>query len=388
MKNKNYFILFTIIIAMCSCNSKSSSIDYLPCMVEENDDWGFVNAKGEVFCKNAFENKPTEVREGIFFVLEDYAYAMYQFDAKKPKLLMEEIVRFGLMNEGLVPICRMDSHIEIVNSKGKTIFELDKIDGQKVISCAPLFHCGYLIVKTTDKNGEKSYGVVDKSGKVVLSPKYQDIDILGDNLFYAYTYEDGEKQGYFIDSKGKKQTQWKNNLRIEAMSDEYIAAEVDDKYYVYDLKGNEILKCPSKVLGIDQIKNNYIVYVGKKGKYSYENEYGVIDIKGETIIPAKYKKIAIVDNGFVTGRYVDRTYESLLFDKNGELISEIDDFADFVQIDGFGNLGRMNHEGDYILDETFKPIINTEFYEISMSFGNISDYYHEKYFYINNTQDD
>ena len=385
MKNKNYFILFTIIIAMCSCNSKSSSIDYLPCMVEEDDDWGFVNGKGEVFCKNAFENRPTEVREGIFFVLEDYAYAMYQFDAKKPKLLMEDIVRFGLMNEGLVPVCRMDSHIEIVNSKGKTKFKLDKIEGQDIVSCAPLFHCGYLIVQILEKNGEKSYGIVDKSGKVVLSPRYQDIDILGDNLFYVTDYEDGEKRGYFIDNKGKKQAQWNNNLRIETSSNEYIAAALDGNYYVYDLKGNEVLKCPSKVHGISQIKNNYIVFVGKKGKYY--NEYGVMDVKGETIIPAKYNEIFLVNNGILVNKFHDRKVETLILSNNGELISE-NDFTDFASLDGFGNLGRTKHMGDYILDEQFNLINETAFYEIGIYFGNISDYYHEKYFYIANAQDD
>lgn len=83
MKNKLYLILTAFVVIMCSCNSTSSRIDYLPCQVDEDEDWGFVNAKGEVFCRDAFTNQPSEVRDGIFFVKEGQTYSMYQFDEKK-----------------------------------------------------------------------------------------------------------------------------------------------------------------------------------------------------------------------------------------------------------------------------------------------------------------
>lgn len=358
MKNKIYLFLATAALVMCGCNFKSSEIEYLPCMVDKNDDWGFVNAKGEVFCKDAFKDAPTEVRNGVFFVEEDGAYAMYQFDKKKPKLILDGLSHFGQTNEGLVPICKKDSRIEIVDIKGTTKFMLDKIDGQEVIACAPSFKCGLLIVSTMDKEGERYYGVVNESGEVVLSPKYRDLNILDANLFYVLTYEDGESQRFFIDKNGKKQTQWNKEAQIECASDKYIAIERDERYYIYDMKGNEVLKCPAKVQSMESIKNNFFIF------RSEDYEYGVMDMKGEIIVPAKYIQIAIVDNGFIVKRNEDRNLE--LLNKKGELISEIDDLDYALNINGFGNIGVEGRSHFYILDDKFKPLNKIEFHDIDL----------------------
>ena len=358
MKNKLYLILTTVMLVMCSCNFKSSKIEYLPCKVDKNDDWGFVNAKGEVFCKDAFKNAPTEVRNGVFFIQEDGAYAMYQFDKKKPKLILDGLSHFGKTNEGLVPICKKDSRIEIVDVNGTTKFMLDKIDGQEVIACTSSFKSGLLIVSTMDKEGERYYGVVNESGKVILSPKYKDLTILDANLFYVRTDEDGESQRFFIDKNGKKQTQWNKDLQIKCTSDEYIATERDERYYVYDMKGNEVLKCPAKVQSIKDIKNNFFIF------RSEDYEYGVMNIKGEIIVPAKYKQIDIVDNGFIVKRNEDRNQE--LLNREGELISEIDDLDYALNVDGFGNIGVEGRSNYYILDEKFKPLNKIEFHDIEL----------------------
>ena len=370
MKRRIYLVLATVALVICGCNFESSEIEYLPCKVEKNDDWGFVNAKGDIFCKDAFKNAPTEVRNGIFFIQEDDAYAMYQFDKKKPKLILDGISHFGRTNEGLVPICKEDSRIEIVDLNGTTKFMLDKIDGQEVISCAPSFKFGLLIVRTMNKEGERHYGVVNKSGKVVLRPKYKDITILDANLFYVNSYNNGEEQEFFIDKNGKKQTQWNKDTRIECTSDKYIATEHNDRYYVYDKKGNEILKCPSKVKSIEDIRNDFLKFK------SEDYDYGVMDMKGEIIVPAKYAEIAIVDNGFIVKRNEDRNLE--LLDKKGELISEIDDLDYAFNINGFGNVGAEGRSNFYILDDEFRPLNKIEFHDIDI-YDNYS-YIQSEYF--------
>ena len=89
VKNIIYLILTAFIVVMCSCSSKSSRVDYLPCQVDEYDDWSFVNAQGEIFCREWFSECPTEVRDGIFFVEENDAYSMYQFDTSAWKALQK-----------------------------------------------------------------------------------------------------------------------------------------------------------------------------------------------------------------------------------------------------------------------------------------------------------
>ncbi len=370
MKNKLYLILTAFVVLMCSCNSTSSRIDYLPCQVDEDEDWGFVNAKGEVFCRDAFTNQPSEVRDGIFFVKEGQAYSMYQFDEKKPKLLLEDIVDFGCITNGLVPICKNDSRIEIVDTEGSTKFVLDKIDDKEVISCAPAFEYGYLNICILDDEGEKRYGIIDESGNIVISPKYQKFQILGSNLFYVESEEDEEESQFFIDKAEKKQTQWKNGLDIRYISEQYIVASNNDHFCVYDMKGNEVLKCPSKIEYIRQLKNGFLVFSGE----DYDLSDGVMDLKGEVILPAKYEDVTIVDNGFIAEK---ENGDVQLYDTKGNLIAEIKDDIEYLEnVEGFGNL-RMDGRHYYLLDDNFNAVNKVEFDLITTptTYGDVSSEY-------------
>ena len=378
MKNKLYFILIVFAVIMCSCNSTSSRVDYLACQVNEDEDWGFVNAKGEVFCRDAFMNQPSEVREGIFFVKEGQFYSMYQFDAKNPKLLLDGIVNFGRITDGLVPVSKKDSRIEIVDAKGSTKFVLDKIDDQEVISCAPAFEYGYLNICMLDNEGEKRYGIIDMSGKIVIYPKYQQFQILGSNLFYVKSEEDGEDIQFFIDKAEKKQTQWKKDLDIMYTSENNLIALYNDYFWVYNMSGEEVFKCPSKVQVVRQFKNDFIVFSGE----DYDWSDGIMDLKGEIVLPAKFQNVTIVDNGFIAEK---ENGDVQLFDTKGNLVAEIKDDIEYLEnIAGFGNL-KMDGRHYYILDNTFKPVNKIEYDDIitPINYGNISSEYFDPSVVIN-----
>ena len=372
MKNKLYLILTAFVVFMCSCNSTSSRIDYLPCQVDEDEDWGFVNAKGEVFCRDAFTNQPSEVREGIFFVQEGQSYSMYQFDAKNPKLLLDDIADFGRITDGLVPICKKDSRIQIVDAKGSTKFVLDKIDDKEIISCAPAFEYGYLSICLLDSEGNKRYGIIDKSGKIVIYPKYQKLQILGNDLFYVKSEADGDELQFFIDKAEKKQTQWKNDLELRDFSEKYVVVWRNDQFYIYNKKGEEVLKCPSssKVTTIHQVKNDYFVFSG----LDYDLSHGVMDMKGEVILPAKYEDVTIVDNGFIAEK---ENGDVQLYDTKGNLIAEIKDDIEYLEnVEGFGNL-RMDGRHYYLLDDNFNAVNKVEFDLITTptTYGDVSSEY-------------
>ena len=358
MKTKIYLILTVVVMIGCSCNPTSSKIDYLPCIMDENEDWGFVNAKGEVFCRNTFEHEPTEVRESVFFVWENGSYSMYQFDKENPKLLLDGIGDFGKVAEGLVPICKKDSCIEIVDTKGSTRFVLDKIDEQEIISCDPEFKYGYLSISTAnDYDDESLCGIVDKFGTVVIYPKYKWIHVLGDNLFYVNYEEDGLEQQFFIDKEENKLTQWENDLSVDVHIEEYITAFHNGHLRVYNKKGEEVFKCPSKVQEIHQFEKDIFVF----SKEDYD-DWGVMNLKGEVILTAKFRNITMVNNGFIAE---NKNGDVQLYDSRGEFIAEIsDDFDDLEYVDGFGILQRDGNSY-YILDDDFKPINKIKYEEIT-----------------------
>ena len=356
MKKRIFIALSIVLAVLSSCGKQTKQIDYLPCVVERGDDWGFVNSKGEVFCEDEFSNRPTEVRDGVFFLKEDGAYAMYQFDKKRPKLILDEIKEHGMVMEGLVPICKKDSHIEIINTNGKTKFVLDKVGGKKVLSCGPYFdENGYLVVTVLDNEGKKKSGIIDKSGDVVLQPqyKYNSITILGKNLFIVGK----EDKELFVNRDGEEQEFLDEDLDITMLTKEYVAGELKDRCYIYNMKGEEILKCPSKVKRVEAIEGDLFVY--KNSDY----EKGVMNLKGEEILRAKYDEIAIYENGFLVRR--DSRDDLEFLDKNGEKVLTLDDY-DYVAYWGeFGNIGIADDEW-CILDDDFKQLNKIEIYEIGL----------------------
>lgn len=356
------------VAVLSSCGVSSPKVDYIPCKAEKADDWGFVDARGEVFLENRFENEPTPVVDGVFFVEEDDAYTMYRFDKKNPQPILQHLYSHGVSSEGLIPVCKKDQHIEVVDTKGKTQFVLDKIEGNEVINCFPMFQFGYLAVLTETPEGEDLWGVVNTSGKVVLSPKYLELLIFGENLFYVLMKDvDNLTTYYFIDKKGQKLPNWKKDFDIDYFDDTYIATTYNDRCIIYDMTGAEVLKCPSKVKKVHAISETLLAYS------TDEETYGVINMQGQTVVrPYSYQNILLKDNKIVLTRSEDDTE---LLDENGNLISEILDVEYPFHIIGFGNVG-LQGERWYILDDDYKHANQSDFAEIRSGPCNIvsSDY--------------
>ena len=220
MKKSYLFPLLSILmLVVCSCSNTSSNVEYLPCKVEKKSDWGFVDPQGHVVCDDMFKNQPSFVRDGIFAVEEaSDLYTLYAFDTKKPTIILEDLKFVGSPRDGLLPICKKDKWIEVIDTKGTTKFELNKIDGKTVKSCSPKFQFGYLIVETE----EGTYGMVNTDGKLLLKTDYTLLQPLKKNYILAIKAdgevysEDGvaaapldEDNVYMINENGQKYDGWK-----------------------------------------------------------------------------------------------------------------------------------------------------------------------------------
>ena len=361
-------VAFSFIATLFSCSNKSGEIEYLPCKMDKGDDWGFVNAKGEVFCKDAFKECPSVVRNGVFFVGEGDLYSLYKFEPKKPVLLLEDIKYKGRPRNGIMPICRKDSHIEVIDVSGKVLFTLEKIDNQEVTGCRPGYSSnGYLTVFSMDADGKEFSSIIDKKGKIILKPKYKDITVISDDLFFVAIDNDEETEKFFVNRKGEKQTQWKKDLELcsvmEAKADraahKYVCAMRGERCYIYDLKGNEILKCSEKVRNIVQIKGNVFVFEGA-------NDFGIMNLKGEKIVSDKYEILQILEDGNFLAEKNDK-YE--LLDSKGEAIEQNLDYEEIAYIEEFGIVAVDNNRG-YILNDKLKIGGKEEFYDLE--YPNIS----------------
>lgn len=359
MRKKLLFALLGITAVFVTSCSKTSTntIQYLPCQTEKNADWGFVDSKGNVVCADMFKEQPSFVREGVFSVKESNGlYTLYAFDVKKPTILLEDLKYVGSPRGGLLPICRKDSRIEIIDTKGQTKFTLLPIDNKPVRLCGSLFRHGYLIVATEDgKNG-----LVNNSGEVIIKPEYN--FLLPLNKDFIFATKDGDL--FFLNEKGEKYGDWKDeDLKNTSTFDwlgespiEYLVVIKDDRRFLFNQKGEQILKCPDRVKDIVEIRNGYFVYKGDDG-------YGVMDFKGERIINDKYMTIRILDDGFLARRDEEHDYE--LINKKGEVVSKINDMKPIYRMDGFSNVG-VDGNDEYVLDKTFVPVHKNALYQVAV----------------------
>lgn len=349
-------MLCVLAVTIVSCANTSSNIQYLPCQTEKNTDWGFVDAHGNVVCADMFKNQPSYVREGLFNIKESNGtYTLYTFDVKKPSILLENLAFVGSPRNGLLPLCRKDNRIEIINTKGQTIFELNKLDGKAVKACGCIFRHGYLIVQTEDG----LCGLVNTKGKMVLKPKYSLLLPLNKNFIFAEI--DGEV--LFVNEKGEKCGEWKREGDLLGILPfdwtrespiEYFVKEKDGRYIIYNLKGEQILKCPERVKEILEIKNGFFVYEGEDGR-------GVMSFKGERIINDKYLLINILNKGFVALRDEEHSFEVL--NKKGEVIRKINDYKRIDVVDGFAYIGKDGND-EFVLNSNFEPTHKNAYYHI------------------------
>ena len=374
MKKQYLFLLLSILtLIICGCSNTSSNVEYLPCKVDKKADWGFVDPQGNVICDDMFKNRPSYVRDGVFAVEEaNDLYTLYAIDSKKPTIIMDDLKFVGSPRNGLLPICKKDKWIEIIDSKGITKFELNKIDGKAVKGCSPKFQYGYLVVEAEDG----TYGMVNTDGKLLLKANYAFLLPLKKNYILAIkangdVYSDDEdvvipydKDNLcVINENGKEYDGWKKkdltNIEFPAFEGEdgveNLIVDKDGRLYVYNLTGEQVLKCSDRVKQIGQIKNGFFVYEGEDG-------CGVMNLKGERVVNEKYMQILILNEGFIALRdYDEHIFEFI--NKKGETVHKIKDYRHLHWEDGFGFIGVEGNEV-YIMDKEFKPLHKDGFYSI------------------------
>ena len=363
MKYKLFLITFVLPLILVGCKSDSNNIELMPCRSSYDGFWGFVNSNGELSCDNMFKTCPSVVRNGVFFLEENFTYTMYKYDGKSPRVLIDNIKFKGRPRNGILPICRVSSPIEVIDTDGKTLFLLKYLDGQLVYGCSAGYNeCGLLVVETCTTDGRILYGVIDEKNNIVLKPKHGYVQVLAHNLFFVKDAKDAVF-GCVVNEKGKKFNWGDDVLLCSATQDlenygkcvkKYLCIKKsyheDDRCRIYDSNGRLILECPRKVKDILQIEGDHFVY-----KAGYE-EYGVMHIDGRLIMPERYEKIQIIGDKFLAKESGDATYKS--FNLQGKCEAVVSNTYAFY-VNEFGMLA-YNGKGWNVLDGEFN-ILNSEF---------------------------
>lgn len=185
------------------------------------------------------------------------------------------------------------------------------------------------LVHLTDKQPEKSvalkyytayseekYGVINSKGETIISPQYDEMIMIPDNTkdVFLCTYDVDYAQETYktkaVNAKGE--TLFSQYEKVEVLSNidnqnniwmeaDVLKAEKEGKYGLIDLKGNEILPCAyEEIMVLTGVKNSLLT--------KQEGKMGLVDNTGTIIIPNEYEEITAVTNEYADG-YIVKTVE-------------------------------------------------------------------------------
>lgn len=196
----------------------------------------------------------------------------------------------------------------------------------------------YFVISSDGK-----FGVIDKSGNILINPEYQSIQIPNpekDVFICLYDY-DNEKAKYSSKVLNKDSKEILGNYEnVQAItnnntsiSNSYQSAilkyESNNKLGLITIDGKKITDAEYDSIETLEYKDNIL-------KISKNGEYGLIELNGDEIIPAEYN--AITADGYYNSSY----------DKAGYIVN--------IRTDEGYRYGYINYNGKQILDTIYTNI--------------------------------
>jgi len=350
--------LFAVILLLplnsCSGGSGRSNVEYIPFRETKDGQWGMISPDGKVLFKEEFDNEPTFAREGRFFVRNDKGlWEMYSTEAK-PKKIGGEYTSASSFNNGRAVVAEANEPVKIIDTDGKTIKTLDKINNKVVESVSRLYG-GLATFETADS----LVGAIDKEGNCIVEPNYVSL-FRGNGFFLAipskYRKAFRENEGLkgvkvsVLDADGKEICQLSGDKykSLTAGDDKIVASQERDGKTVWsilDTKGNQLFKGGAKV-------DNILDVEGENFTYRNGEHVGLMNIKGETLIRAKYSNLTFDENGLFIAmtQKGSEGYQCKIIDSEDKQVGS-DTYSNLYQFrafDGQHTIAEQN-DNDYVL---------------------------------------
>lgn len=292
MKQLSLILLSLTILTLFSCNRQSSDItykiDYLYCETEKDEESGFIDSKGK------FTRLQTD--EDVYPVVNGYGVidgTLYKFGhaVSDTTAVIRDIEVAGVMNEGLIPVCKEGGYITIINEEGKEVFQLKEFDRKEVLASYSYSDSKLRVVLDdgtfvfVDKMGQKlfetrfSWATDFRNGHAVVQRESQNshlFSFVDDMATPIFTFESDENEDITI-----------------SYDMELLSAAEDDRCVIYDFSGKRILECPSKVHRIYTFSQEGFIYCDD------DDEFGLMSYKGEYLIRNKYEQLVPHGNNYL-----------------------------------------------------------------------------------------
>ena len=377
-------VVMTALLSGCS-NTSSDPVTHVPFKEAKDGKWGMIAMDGKVLFKEEFKQEPTAVRDNRFFVKNKSGFWEMYDASEQPKKIGDEYKHVSVFNGGHALVSKRNEPVSIIDTDGKTVKVLDKIEG-KTVNGVYAFNEGYAVFMTNDS----LYGAIDDNGNCVIKPHYCGINSCSDGKFIA------------IDAKYKKFAGQKQKSKVKVSvittSDKQLFEFAYDKYESFGsvfVEGKlpvSVKRDGKEIWGIIDDKGQYVVNPSNKFKkigmvhgdnftYSNGEAWGLMTLKGESLIRAKYDILYYADdNSLVAKTSKNDGYEYKLVNEKDEQTGNdtYEDIYPFSIFDGNHTLVKLNDKQYSIIDKKGESLKNLpDMVEVGLSAGDTyieSDY--------------
>jgi hypothetical protein len=371
-------------LLISSCGGTDNSIEknvLIP--VTGNDTYMYVNNRGETMIPevNVLE---TSAFYGNYAVVGKEKKG---FIDKNGKLIIPmQYDEATIISEGLafVKETRGSTTVIAIDTKGKEVFRLQDT------SNARRFSEGLAAFKD---NKTSLWGFVDKTGKVVIEPQFEDVGdfscglaVVGLKRYFGTIENYG-----FIDVKGKMVidpefiTADRSIANIRFTADGYCIVTIGDKGRSQQIgfintKGEFTFPPLANCLNIVADKDGFIVYSGD----FYDRKAIYMDTKGEILLDG-YTHLFPFNGGRCTIAKPSYSDEFIIIDRTGKTVAEIDfEPVYFITsfIDGMAVAQNSKYaiDGQSIINEKGEKVIDAECLYVANDYGLYSE---QLYFKLN-----
>ena len=351
-------------LVLASCSKKQNSpVEYVPFQETKDGMWGMISMEGEVLFKDEFKNMPTVTRDGRFFVKNKSGnWEMYEA-TEKPKKIGAEYVHTSGFNHGVALVAEKNKPVSIIDTDGKEIKLLDKIENKEVTGV-----CAFVDRHACFVTADTLWGAIDEKGNCVVKPEYVIMANCSGGKFlavhskYKKDYKNGDKEKYKVSVIN---TSGEVLFEVNASKYDYLASAFTDNrlivsvkkdgkncYGLIDEKGEEVVKPSSNLKDIGDVRGDVFTYNNGEG-------WGLMNVKGETLIRAKYESLYFATNGILmaTIKKGDE-YERKFIDYEDSQIGEdvYTEFEAFDYFDGEHTWVKLNDKIYSLIDKKCQQV--------------------------------
>lgn len=313
---------------LISCGSAPQYVTKLEAVpVALSNCWGLISSAGETQPLSV-PGKPSAVVNNMFYVADSTGYCrLYNVNDPRQPVSPKQFARIGYFFEEVAPAQEeAEAPFILINKQGETVATLDQ-QGRNEIVLLHNFNDGRALVYT---RGGK-YGYINTKGEIVIPAIYdQAYDFSEGRALVGNANRENEMAFHLIDTKGNMQLsiQLENCMLGTRLANGLLAYKpiASGQCCYMSAKGNPVLYLPNTIKETLSFHHQVATVYTERGM-------GLVNVKGQIIIPPTYEKghvlsenrVALRKNGnwrvcdFEENTLVMNRYDSVLIAQDREL---------------------------------------------------------------------